>query len=305
MASLFQKLLQTYRMTLKRIPGMHRSLYFFSQYMALPLLERLKGFRTIPDDPLNFRLELLLGTYEPETVSFFKRYVKPGIVVLDVGAHVGYYTRLFSSLVGKSGLVIAFEPHPLHFHFLTKNVGTRPNVKLISKALGSEIGSVTLYESPIVSGSASLGWFENKWKVLEKLNMREISPRLQKHRDVLKWEVQVVTLDEILTDLGIPKVDIIKMDIEGAEVLALKGAKQVLEDSKALIVFEVAPDCLNGFGFMVEDLFELLKEYGYIRFGVLTIKGVKIYKPEQIYELTKRFGVNQKINCVASKEDLV
>ena len=305
MTTLFHRLLRTYRLSLKRIPGVHRSLYFVGQHVALPLLERWKGFWTIPDDPLYFRLELLLGKYEPETVAFFKRYVKSGMVVLDVGAHVGYYTRLFSGLVGSSGLVIAFEPHPVHFHFLTKNVGKWPNVRLIPKAVGTEAGTVTIYDSPVESGGASLGWFEEKWKAVKRENLKEIAPRLKKLEETPVWEVEMARIDDVLRELAVSRVDVVKIDVEGAEVLALRGAKQVLSGTEALIVFEVAPENLRGFGYVVEDLVGLLEEYGYRKFGVLTDRGVEIYKPCQIAELSTEIEVNDYINCVASKGELV
>ena len=66
----------------------------------MPALERRYDFKTIPEDPFWFRLELLTGQHEAETAQLLRRLVKPGMIALDVGAHVGYYTRLLSRLTG-------------------------------------------------------------------------------------------------------------------------------------------------------------------------------------------------------------
>lgn len=68
MITLFQTILKAYRSSLKRVPGMHRCVYFISQHVVLPLLENWKQFWTVPDDPINFRFALLMQTWEPETV---------------------------------------------------------------------------------------------------------------------------------------------------------------------------------------------------------------------------------------------
>ena len=67
-------------------------------------------------------LRVLGGTYEPEQTRAFEELVKPGDTVLDVGAHVGYYTLLSSVLVGASGRVFAFEPNPRNYHYLDQHV---------------------------------------------------------------------------------------------------------------------------------------------------------------------------------------
>ena len=87
---------------------MHR----FMDRALIAWLERRHNFQTIAEDPFWFRLELLTGRHEIETSRQLQRLVQPGMIALEVGAHIGYHTRLLSRLTGPSGQVIAFEPHP-------------------------------------------------------------------------------------------------------------------------------------------------------------------------------------------------
>ncbi|GBD39716.1 2-O-methyltransferase NoeI [bacterium HR37] len=301
--TLFHSLLKAYRSSVKRIPGVHKSVYFISQHVVLPLLENWRQFWTVPDDPINLRFAFLMQAYEPETVAFFRKHVRPGMVVVDIGANVGYYTRLFSDLVGPSGLVIAFEPHPVNLMFLEKNLRNRANVNLIPKAVGSERGIAKIYDSPVASGGASLHWFDQKWKFVKSRNVKEIAPRLNRE-EIRIWEVEVVKIDDMLHELGVSKVDLVKIDIEGAEVVALQGAKQILSYSGALIVFELAPTNLREFGYTSVDLIEVLQSCGYKEFGVLSDKGVvEILTSQKFTELSIKLGleVDSYVNCVASK----
>ncbi len=102
---------------LKRFPHAKRVLYAL-EGGVLQVLEGAIGFRTPSTDYPAFRLALLLGHFEPETVAHVRQVLKEGDVAVDVGAHVGYYARLFSELVGPEGLVVAVEPDPQNLSFL-------------------------------------------------------------------------------------------------------------------------------------------------------------------------------------------
>lgn len=300
---LFHMILRLYRRSLKRIPGVHRGFYMVGSYLILPAVEKWNNFWTIPDDPLYFRISLLLRKYESETVKFLKQYVKPGMVVLDVGAHVGYYTRLFSDLVGPSGMVIAFEPHPVHVHYLTRNIKNRSNVKVIPMAVGSQPGKTIIYDSPVISGGSSLAKFENKWNYLKTLNSSELAPRLRMNKNDF-LEIEVIKIDDVLEDMGISKVDLMKIDIEGAEVIALQGARKTLERFNVKIVFELSPANLVGFGFSVGDLINTLHKYNYSTFGIICKGDIQKITPQELIELSHDLAKSYKhFNCVAYKEE--
>jgi FkbM family methyltransferase len=141
-----------------------------------------------------------------------KHELKNGETVIDCGPGEGEFTLYASKAVGDSGKVIAFEPDPLIFDVLKSNVELNElsNVILIKKGLWSENTVLRFTTAKNITRSFVVN--EEGGKVIE---------------------VPVVTLDSALKELGIHKVDLIKMDVEGAEVEVIKGAGQFLANNKA------------------------------------------------------------------------
>lgn len=146
--------------------------------------------------------------------GYFKYYsLKEGDIVIDGGAYLGEFTLYAAKVVGNGGKVIAFEPDPLNYKKLLENISLNnlDNVIAINKGLYSENTNLKFYNDS--SGGSFL-----------------ISEDLEsKPNDIV--EVPVVKLDDEMNRLGIQKVDFIKMDIEGAEIEALKGCKRLLESN--------------------------------------------------------------------------
>jgi len=226
------------------------------------------------------------------------------MTVLDIGAHIGYYTRLFSQLVGPLGTVIAFEPHPIHFRFLQKNCGTLTNAVLVNKAVGNENRTITLYDAFAESVSTSIDLHDAKRAFVQSKTMDELSKRIREGLPIRTFTADMVTLDEFLGQLGITHFDAMKMDIEGAEVMALYGAVQLLSTSNGFIVVELDPANLRDLGTSAEDLLSLLHRYGYTKVGIIEDGGkVSDLSPDAmkrlIAELEAKFS---RVNCVAWKE---
>ena len=139
-------------------------------------------------------------------------------VFIDVGANIGKYTIKIGNSLKMNGRVISFEPENDNFEMLKKNakLNNLKNTTLINKALSDKKGKLKLYLA-----KGNLGHHSLVEKVGEKYE-----------------EVEVDTLDNILKELKISKVDLIKIDVEGAENLVLKGALKTLENSHPKIVFE-------------------------------------------------------------------
>jgi FkbM family methyltransferase len=167
------------------------------------------------------------GTFETQTAHLFTEAIKPGAVVLDVGAYLGYYTIVASRRTGESGRVFAVEPDPDSFAFLRYNVtqnGCR-NVVLTQSALSSGSGSASLYRNPSDPSRASLF-------------AREGSEGMAR--------VACITAHDLL---GAQRVDVVKIDVEGAEPLVLAGMAGVLEHSPAPVLFmELNPTALQEAG---------------------------------------------------------
>jgi FkbM family methyltransferase len=209
-----------------------------------------------PGDSMGLSLD---HVYEPLETLLVQNYVKPGQVVLDIGANIGYYTLIFANLVGTAGRVYAFEPDPYSFETLKRNVtinGYR-NVILEQKAVSNQNAQVRL----------GLDNFNN-------LDHRIISVD-DKRRSV---NVDVVRLDDYFLG-GQESVDFIKMDIQGAEGLALYGMQSLLARSRAVTLlteFWMAGLESSGVG-ALKYLLEL-KKFGFQIYDV----GVDLYPKAEV-----------------------
>jgi FkbM family methyltransferase len=188
--------------------------------------------------------EYILQPYEPYTTELFKRAVKPGAVVLDIGAQFGYYSLLAAKLAGTEGQVLAFEPDPTNYKILKRNIemnNCSHIIRLIQKAVGAKHGTVAVF---IYKDSDSHGIYCHPHVAIKET-----------------IEVECVSIDEFL---GKQLVDVIKMDIEGNELYALEGMKQTIAKSPNLILFtEFAPFFLRRAGVKPEDYLHNLRKLGF------------------------------------------
>jgi len=158
-----------------------------------------------------------LGSYEYDKRIMFERFVKEESVVLDVGANVGFYTLLCSLLVGEGGKVFAFEPMERNIHFLKKHLDL------------NEIANVTIFENA-VGDHEGIAFFDETPSYIGQLNFG--SCHLSKEGTA---KVSMVSLDDLYKKKDIPLPDFIKIDVEGAEMLVLKGAQLILNKSNPVI----------------------------------------------------------------------
>lgn len=297
----YTTILNVYRSTLKRFPFLHRFVYLVGE-KVVELTEHWKHFLTDPTDPLYRRVELLLGLYETGSSRVVKRIVRPGDICLDIGANVGYYTRLISDLIGSSGKVIAFEPHPRVFSLLQKNVGYRPNVYLLPKAASDRVGRIDIYETPLESGGTSI--FQSRSSMVPASIEKELYPRArERKRDV--YQVETITVDEALTSLGIKQVNFVKMDIEGAEILALRGmVKTLYQSSQVSLLIEYYPDVQVAAGFNRLDMLNELYALSFDRISVISGSSA----PIPISEFIGADGmpkITGTVNLLCQKGDLM
>jgi FkbM family methyltransferase len=201
-------------------------------------------------------LELMLDRYEPETTRLFYRLLQPGMTIVDIGAHGGYFSLIGASRVGGAGKVYAFEPYPPSFQQLQRNVELNgyKNIHAVRKAVSNTTGVHRLLVNPKGSDRHSLFAGERSWK--------PNSP-----------EVETTSLDDFLEGWNWPRVDLIKMDIEGAEPTALAGMKQTLEKCGVrFIITELSPASLKAAGF---DALEFLHELTNMAFTLYLVEGAK------------------------------
>ncbi len=239
-----------YRKTVKRIRPAHSAMHRLMDRLLLPALERAQGFQTIAEDPFWFRLELLTRQHERETRQLLERLVQPGMAALDVGAHVGYYSRLLAERTGAAGRVIAFEPHPRTHAVLRRNVSHLPNVTALQVAAAEREGRAELYDYLMMSASGSLHYDEGLAdQQRARMGAGDVAPRREAGFEMQRYGVRTVAIDDCLEQLGVERVDLVKMDIEGAELAALRGMRRTIARSAGLaLVMEYNPGALAAFG---------------------------------------------------------
>ncbi len=272
---IFDGSLQLYRQTIKRVYPLHMATHWMVSRLAVPLLEQWRGFRTMPDDPFWFRAELLLYLHEKATRQRLLDSLRPGMTVLDVGAHVGYYARLAAGAVGPGGRVLAFEPHPRTFAILQDNVRPYHNVALFQAGLSDAPGTAQLYDYLMMSASGSLHYDPDMADLVkQQVNGSDIAPRIAADFPVQSYEVALLCADDLLAEMGIEQVDVIKMDIEGAELDALRGLRQTIARSESLLlIMEYNPQALAAFGHAPQPALAEVLSLGFQRVQIIEDDG--------------------------------
>jgi FkbM family methyltransferase len=293
MSELFTTSLNIYRKTIKRVPALHRVTHWVMSHSAIPLLESRQQFHTMKDDPFWFRLELLTGKHEVETMAQVERLVEPGMVILDVGAHVGYYTRRFTDLVGTAGRVLAFEPHPRIFATLQANTANHTNVTPLQLAVAESEGTAELYDYLMMSASGSLHYDADIAELQRaQTAVTDVAPRLREDFTVQTFTVQTRTIDSVVQERGLTKVDFVKMDIEGAEMNALLGMRETIQRSPGLkLIMEYNPQALKAFDYDPTATLHDVLALGFDRVQVIEASGVLTDitgQTAKVSELTER-----------------
>lgn len=189
---------------------------------------------------------------EKLTTQLFKQVVKDGYTVVDIGANIGYFTLLAARLAGKKGKVYTFEPEPRNYNILLKNIALNGygNVVPVPKAVSNVGGTVRLYLSSKDIGAHTIRQYHDKRQFDEKESGEFV-------------EIESVTLDEFFEDKKHP-IDVIKMDIEGAEMAALLGMDKVIRENENLKMFvEFYPSAIKEMGYSPEEFAHKLLDYGF------------------------------------------
>lgn len=180
-----------------------------------------------------------------EKIAFIRKAVRPGMTVLDVGANIGFYTLLFSKLVGKEGHVIAFEPDPLNFSHLTANTRKLANVTACQMACAEKSQMLKLYLS-------------------DTFNVDHQTFDSGEGRAYV--ETKSVSIDDYLTnnESHNRKIDFIKVDVQGYDFHVIKGAVRTIEGASSLVMLgEMWPYALHKAGVRPDEYLSLLERLGF------------------------------------------
>jgi FkbM family methyltransferase len=264
---------------LERIPFLRR--IYVSTYhkvapddVALVQVQNNQMYVNPQDEPLGRSLATE-GIYEGYETSLFRSFVKGGMTVIDIGANVGYYTLIAAELVGETGKVFAFEPEPGNFDLLSRNIrlNNYANVDAVQKAVSKGTESITLYIDRGNFGNRSLA----KGNILV---------------DGGAVEIETVSLDEFCAShLNGRRLDVLKIDAQGAEGLILMGAKETLKEYAPTIFMEFEPEMLRNIGTDPVDLLDDFSALGYhFRLLDYQTKSLLTLKPADLLEECKKNG---------------
>jgi FkbM family methyltransferase len=194
---------------------------------------------------------LRTGKWQPEVWHALEPSLHEGSVFLDVGAHIGYFTMKAAPKVGAAGHVLAFEPNPETLKLLYDNVAASGahNVIVEPVACTDKEETLTFYAAAVQNTGAS--------------SLSKRNAEMENALPPKSYMVQGRPIDAVVRQLNLAHVDAIKIDVEGAEVLVLRGTVETLRRFHPRLVIEEMADRLASFQTSMEDLSSLLHSAGY------------------------------------------
>lgn len=233
----------------------------FSRFLGWQIFKRLTN------QPVNFQLisgiqvrcypdsqsasaALYCGLYDYDEMNFLLRYLRESDSFLDIGANIGVYTLLAAARI-RDGIIYSFEALPKNFYRLQENLKLNrlEQVKACAIAISNQVGQI--YLEPM--GGDSLPF------ITETMSNSSIA-------------IPSSTLDVLLQKQSLDQLTLAKIDIEGAEILALQGAVSLLQKKKPDVWIIEINDTVDHFGHHPQDVVDFLKQYGYslYRYDVAT-----------------------------------
>jgi FkbM family methyltransferase len=187
------------------------------------------------------------GRYEPQETQIARRLLGPSMRVVDVGANWGYFTLVAASLVGPGGRVLALEPHPRLHALLRENVlrNAIAQVTCLELAASDVAGRTGVVAAPIDAGNSGLS-------------------RLASCGERADFECAMEPLDAVIARHALDVVDLVKIDVEGAEPRVLRGMADGLRRRRyRFVLLECHPQALEIAGTSIEACVAVLEESGY------------------------------------------
>lgn len=245
---------------LRKIPGVRRTHRFLKEfpwlfsYKTIMEIEGSKMYLNAWEkSPIRETFRSYIRSYkEPLTTKVFKGIVKEGDSVIDVGANIGYFSLLAARLVGEKGKVYSFEPEPLNYNFLCKNIelNNYKNITAYQKAVSNKVGTVKLYIAN-ETGAHTLREYHDTSYFTDKNFGKFV-------------EVESIILDDFFIDKH-DKIDVIKMDVEGSEMLVFLGMDKIIKKNRNIkIVTEFCPSFIREMKSSPEGLGKkIMEDYGF------------------------------------------
>jgi len=214
--------------------------------------------------------------HERATTELFKKTVQEGNTVIDLGANLGYFSLLAANIMGASGKIYSFEPESNNYKYLLKNIELNNyNITATQKAVADKNGKAKFYICPYDSGHHTLNQYEG-------ISSYRSVPLYSKEEFI---EIDTIKLDDFLSE----RVDVIKMDVEGSEMLALMGMDKIIKRSENLKMFiEFFPLLIKKMGNSPKEFIDRLLDYHFSIFivpndyGVVNVELLQVHSFEEL-----------------------
>jgi len=213
--------------------------------------------------------KLIYEGYEKSEQEFTSLVLKKGDYFVDIGANIGLFSLIAANIVGDTGKVFSFEPTPLIFNRLKKNVNLNRlyNIQCKNIGLSNDSGLLKLN----ISNNGYDAW--NSFALLE-------SEKLQSQIDVL-----VSTLDKELDGVDLSKVKLVKIDAEGWEKFIIQGAVNLFTNYSPIVIVEFTETNTFAAGYMVQEIYDQMISFGFRWFSFESNKLVPASKKlHYVYE---------------------
>lgn len=195
------------------------------------------GFHYPSDFSIKCCIRWRMQLHERATIKYLRTFLNPGDVLVNVGAHVGYYAAYAGRLVGRTGRVFAFEPHPGNYELLAHNCRHMPQIKTIDAAVSDSSGQAFLFEHSTSTSSHAFTDLSGSGK---------------------RVPVKKVTLDEWAYENEVRRMDVVLIDVEGHESSVLRGMRSIIaNNSNITIIMEYCPSHWTS---RREEMAALIKE---------------------------------------------
>jgi FkbM family methyltransferase len=215
------------------------------------------------------------GVFEDWGTKAVKKLINKNDTVLDVGANIGYYSVIFSKLVGQTGKVYSFEPLAEYNKILKQNleVNNIQNCEVINYGLSNLEQELSIY---VNDSSATIHAVNDDFERIEK--------------------IRLITLDKFVYDNNIKKIDFIKIDVDGHEPAVLEGACKVIKNLKPIVLLEISHLHYLKYGITVWDFYSMLKKKGLYIYTEVNLEEIK----SKNEFLTKCCNFNHSTNIIIS-----
>lgn len=192
-----------------------------------------------------------LNYYDKRGILFIKQFLKEGYTFIDIGANIGCYSLIAAKYVGKKGRVICFEAIKETYNSLNENIkiNNLENTYVFNNAIYNRNQKLTLH-------------------VANKYNSGMSSIHNHSSEAGITQQCEAITLDDFISKNETKRIDLIKIDIEGAEIYALQGMLNVIKQFKPTILIELSDSVLENTNINKTEIIKLLIDLGYTQHGI-------------------------------------